>query len=503
MSLKVNILVNLISQVYVCLIGIIILPSYLHYMGAETYGLVGFFGVLQGWFQLLDIGLTPTMARETARFNGGASNSYRLRSLLRYFEGIFIGISLLVGGSIIIGASEIAKNWLKVQHLEIKDVQHSIMLMAIIVALRWVCGLYRSVINGFERFVWLSGFNITIATARYVMVIPFFIYFGSSPTQFFTYQLVLTVIEIVVLTFKTYSFLPPNFSDNNTNGESAHLGSVFKFSVGIAFSGTVWVLVTQIDKLLMSKILPLSNYAYFTMAVLVAGGVSFISGPISGALLPRLSKVAAQGQDDGVIHLYRNATQLVGIIAIPAALILAFFSEQVLFAWTGDSVVAREAAPILTLYALGNGILALNAFPYYLQYAKGDLYLHMIGNAFFLVALVPALIWATLRFGMTGAGFAWLGANVVYFCLWIPKVHHRFAKGLHSKWLIVDVGSIFLITLLGAVLIKRLIVWPCERLHIAELIMFVSMCLVIIASLSSSLVRNIIKVKYSTRFALK
>ena len=71
MSLKHNILSNYVSQIYVTVIGIVMVPLYLKYMGAEAYGLVGFFAMLQAWFQLLDMGLTPTMSRETARYRGG------------------------------------------------------------------------------------------------------------------------------------------------------------------------------------------------------------------------------------------------------------------------------------------------------------------------------------------------------------------------------------------------------------------------------------------------
>lgn len=89
MSLKKNILTNYVSQIYVTLIGIVMVPMYVRYMGAEAYGLVGFFAMLQACFQLLDMGLTPTMARETARFNGGATDALSLRRLLRAMEGIF------------------------------------------------------------------------------------------------------------------------------------------------------------------------------------------------------------------------------------------------------------------------------------------------------------------------------------------------------------------------------------------------------------------------------
>lgn len=68
MSLKRNILASYASQIYVTLAGLLILPVYLQYMGAEVYGLVGFFTMLQAWFNLLDMGRTPTVAREPTRF---------------------------------------------------------------------------------------------------------------------------------------------------------------------------------------------------------------------------------------------------------------------------------------------------------------------------------------------------------------------------------------------------------------------------------------------------
>ncbi|WP_210546248.1 lipopolysaccharide biosynthesis protein [Rhodoferax sp. PAMC 29310] len=501
MSLKRNILANYASQIYVTLIGIVMVPMYVKYMGAEAYGLVGFFAMLQAWFQLLDMGLTPTMARETARFNGGATDALSLRRLLRAMEGIFIGVAVLGGSAMVAGSGVIASSWLKVQQLPLTEVQHAIKLMALIVALRWVCGLYRGAINGFERLVWLSGFNIAMSTARFVLVIPFFIYVGTSPTQFFSYQLVLAVVEVVVLITKTYRLLPKVVAAKRTSWQWAPLRSVLKFSLSIAFTSSVWVLVTQTDKLVLSKLLPLSDYAYFTLAVLVASGVMAISGPISGALLPRMSKLAATGDDDGVIRLYRNATQLVGVIAIPAALMLAFFSEQVLWAWTGDAAIARQAAPVLTLYALGNGILALGAFPYYLQFAKGDLRLHMIGNAFFVLLLIPALIWATLHYGVIGAGWAWFGANAVYFLAWVPKVHRRFVKGLHTQWLLRDVGAIVLLTVLGALLAHSLVTWPHDRGQLAVGIAVMSLAMVAIAAIGSSLVRETIGSKWRARFA--
>lgn len=462
-------------------------------MGAEAYGLVGFYAMLQAWFQLLDMGLTPTMTRETARFNGGATDALSLRRLLRALEGVFIGIALLGGLAMVLASGSIANSWLKVQQLSLVEVQHAIILMAVIVALRWVCGLYRGAISGFERLVWLSGFNSAVATARFVMVIPVFVYVGISPSIFFSYQLLIAVLELLVLVVQTYRLLPVVNRGTHTPLQWEPLRGLLKFSLTIAFTSSAWVLVTQTDKLVLSKLLPLADYAYFTLAIMAANGVMLASGPISGALLPRMSKLAAEGDNTGLIHLYRNATQLMVVIAIPVALVLAIFAKEVLLAWTGDINVARKAAPVLTLYALGNGILTLSAFPFFLQFSKGKLRLHMIGSGLFVMLLIPILIWATMHHGVIGAGWAWLGVNVIYFLLWVPKVHGHFMPSLHGQWLLHDVGIAIAASSTVVAIIAGMHESPQNRLQLAQHLILITIALIAVAALSSSLMRSMAK----------
>lgn len=492
MKLKRNILANYVGQTYVALVGIAVLPLYLQYMGAEAYGLVGFFILLQSLFQLLDIGLSPTLSRESARFNGREGDARRLRRLLHVMEILFLLVALPACVGIVAFSEEISTRWLQVQQLDITEVKRAIELMAVIAALRLVSGLYRGVISGFERQVWLNGFNMLTATGRFVLVIPFFVYVGSKPTHFFTYQLLFALVEFVVLVIQAYRWLPRAVCVGTSSAAEISIRETLKFSVSIAFTSAVWLLITNIDRLLLSRILPLSDYAYFSLAVLLASGVTLLTAPVSIALLPRLASLQAKGDEQGLIRLYGNATQLVAVTALPFASLIAFFPAQVLWAWTGDAELAQHAAQVLRLYALGNGVLAIGAFPYYLQYAKGDLRMHLMGNALFLVVLIPVLVWSTLDYGALGAGWTWLGLNAIYFLLWTPVVHRRFGRRLHSRWLRRDVGSVALATLTGAILFDWLFTWPEDRMSVIASLIVCGVSLGLLAMAASSWARGVI-----------
>ena len=443
MSLKKNISANYASQIYVIVISIVIVPFYIKYMGAEAYGLVGFFMILQAWFSLLDMGLTPTIQRETARFQSGATDALSFRRLVSAIECVFFVVALNGGGFLFMASTYVAHNWLQANHLPINEVQIAIKLMAIIVALRWMGGLYRGVISGSERLVWLGGYNAFIATLRFVGVLPFLQLVGTTPTFFFGYQLGVAVLELMIILLKAYRLLPVIPIGKRLAWSWAPLKPVFSFSLSIAFASFVWILGSQTDRLILSKILSLEKYGYFTLAILVASGVWSISGPVSSVIMPRLAKLEADCDYVGLISVYRQATQLVAIVASASSITIAFCAEQLLWAWTGDNVVAHNAAPILRLYAMGNGIWAVSAFPYYLQYAKGDLRLHLIGISLFVLS-IPSIFWAASQYGGVGAGYVWLVTNIIYFITWVPIVHHRFEKGLNAKWFGRDVLAIYL-----------------------------------------------------------
>ena len=489
LTLKKNIIANYAGQMYVAVVGIAMVPFYLRHLGVEAYGLVGFFAMMQVWFQVLDIGLTQTMSREAARYRGEATDALGLRRLLRSLEGIFLAIGIAGAVGIGFGAPGIAAGWLKVQHIDLGEVRQAVILMGILASLRWICGLYRGVINGFEKLVWLNAFNIAVATARFMLVIPLLMYVSASALVFFEFQLGVAVVELLFLIGKTYQLLPAA-GGVRQSWQWAPLRPVLKFSLGVAFTSSAWVLLTQVDKLILSKLLPLGEYGVFTLAVVIASTVTLISGPISAALQPRMTNISASGTPADLVALYRLGTQLVGIISVPTTLLLVFFPVQALMIWTGNPVIAANGAQVLRLYALGNGILIFAAFPYYLQFARGVLRLHVMGNVLFLLTLLPTLVWAASTYGATGAGYAWAGSSFAYFAFWVPVVHRHFLPGRHVMWLLHDVAPTVVLPTVFAVAMVYLVSWPANRFAAFMTMAAIGVAMIVISASATGLGRQ-------------
>jgi O-antigen/teichoic acid export membrane protein len=483
MSLKKNIIANYISQIFIVTISIITLPRLIIIVGSEAYGLIGFFALMQSWLMLLDLGMSPTLTREIARFKGGVLDAFNLLHFFKIMKKIFIGLAILVTVLILLASDFIVTSWLKTEYIPYEVLIKSVMFMGFVLAVRWISSIYRAAVIGFEKLVWFSFFNVFFAVLRFIVVFPVLIFISHSPTIFFVYQLIVSVLELVVLAFYVGKLLPN--STKSGENQIRPLKEVMGFSLTIAFTSAVWVIITQTDKLILSKLLPLSDYGYYSLAVQVAGAITLLSGPISSAILPRLTALEAERKYIDLISLYRSSTRLIVIIVGTVSLILIFFSKEVIFMWTGNLIMVEKVSKYVFLYAIGNFFLAVAAFPYYLQYAKGNLRFHLYGNIVFGGLLVPSLIIVVNRYGGIGAGYVWIGVNAVYLFLWVPFINNYFVKGLNKEWYLNDILRIIVPASLMAYVLSYFLPSTTNRIFIFFELSFVGI-LILLTSLVAS-----------------
>jgi O-antigen/teichoic acid export membrane protein len=445
--LKRDVLINYISQLYMAALNVLVVPIYLKLLGAEAYGLIGVFIMAQGLMQILDIGLSATLSREATKYIVSPETAPTFRYIFDKVSKFFLIISLLLVVVLLPLANKYALDWFNYSSLNPNDVSISISLIIIIVALRFLITPMKSILLGLEKHVWLNIVVIIMGSLKYLGVIPLIIFYSKAPTVFFIYELCIAVIEAAVISFYTFRLLPKkDLVRAKQLAKTETTSKVIKFSLAHGFVAMIWLVLTQVDRVVLSKVLPLDQFGYFSAVATAASGIMLLSSPLSRALLPRMTALLTQKDLEGLIQIYRKSTRLLSMSVVPIGILIMGFSAELLWLWTGNAELAVYGKNVLFWYALGNTVLVVAAFPYYLQFAYGELKFHVWGNIVSLTIGLPLIVVLTLEHGAVGAGISWASLQITSFFIFTYLVHKRFLANVHWRWLLMDVMPGFIIS---------------------------------------------------------
>jgi O-antigen/teichoic acid export membrane protein len=429
-SLKRNVIANYLGQGWSGLIGLAFVPLYIKYLGIEAYGLIGIFALLQAWLTLLDMGMTPTLNREMARFTAGAHTPQSIRDLLRSLEIVCFGVAALIGVLVWAASGWLAADWLRAEKLPIDVVAQAIAIMGGVAAFRFVEGIYRGAILGLQRQVFFNVVNAVLSSVRAVGAITVLAWVSPTIEAFFIWQGVVSIVSIAILAFAAHGSLPTTPQPARFSRQA--LMDIRHFAGGMMATTFLAILLTQVDKVLLSKLISLEAFGYYTLAGTVVTTIGMLIAPITQAFYPRFTELVANGGHQELVQTYHRSAQLVTVLAAPVALMLIFFAKELLVLWTGNVVLANEVAPILALLAAGTLLNGLMHIPYMLQLAHGWSGFAARVNLVAVAVLVPTILWVTPRYGAIGAAWVWALLNAGYVLIGIHFMYRRLLPD--EKW---------------------------------------------------------------------
>lgn len=437
-----NVLANSVGQLYNVLIGILMLPVFYQpdVLGAAGVGLIGFYTMLMVWFNLLDLGLTPTINRETTRFLGGYTDCSHYLSLLSPLLLFFAALTLVATGLLLWQLPVQAAAWRLDTALNPAEFSLVLQLIGCTLGLRLFGAILRGLLNGAEVLVWLNAMNTLVVTIRFVLVLPVMAWLGYSLLVFFAVQLLAALLELLLLCHKSWRVLQPHLTPWQFSWQP--LQQSLGFSLTATLLGVLGVALSQTDKLLLYATLPLTASGELALAVSLSSGVLLLGTMVAGALLPRLTALYQQpaGATSPVapvafVDLYLKSAQGVAVLVLPACLVIASGGHNLLLAWTGSSAHSAALPELLRWYALGSGLMVMNAFAYYVQFAAGELRYHLISQSTSLLLwLVFLLVWLP-ELGAVGAAQGFLLLQLAQLLIYVPLVHRRYLPGWHWRWL--------------------------------------------------------------------
>lgn len=436
--IRINVIANLVGQAWSSVIGLIFVPIYIGLMGFDSYGLIGLYISLQSIFQILDLGLSPTMNREMARYAAMAGQENEARDFVRTLEIGYWIIGVAIGLILILMAPILATQWIRSERLSIEVVTQAVVSMGVMTALQWPLTFYGSGLLGLQRQVLLNGINIVFSTLNNFGVVLILTFVSPSIIAFFQWQIAISAIRVIILTLSLWRNLPK--SERHPRVKLKFVSDVWRFAAGMSGLSITSVILTQMDKLILSRLLGLEVVGYYTLAGVIANGITIAVNPVFNAVFPRFSELVATKDYSSLQNLYHRGSQIIAILVVPLAAVVAIFSANILLVWTGNPATAQIVAPIVSMLTIGTGLNGLVTTPYALQLAYGKTKMLFVINCVAVALLLPMTVLLSLKFGAIGAASVWVTLNISYILLFVPLTHNLFMKGQTRRWFVNDIG---------------------------------------------------------------
>ena len=471
--IKKNIIANIAGRAWAFLSVYLFVPLYLKFLGVEAYGLVGFYSALLGVLAFADMGFTATLNREMARLSVRNDSDGEMRDLLRTYELTYLFVSIALAISIWILSPLIVTHWLQSSLLQPQEITMAIQLMGVAIAFQLPSGLYIGGLMGLQRQVEANRLQIAWSIYRGLGGVLVLCLLSPTIIAFASWQLVSNALYCFLSRRNLWQTLYFVSTQHVTRFKWQVFRDTWRYGAGMAAMAVVSILLTQTDKLAVSKMLPLDMMGFYTLAGSLAVVPLMMAGPIALAVFPRLAVLVVEGDRLELVRLYHQASRLVALSVIPSGITLAFFAGDFIRAWTGLPATAVKTELTASLLIVGQSMQAVTLIPFYLALAHGDVRLNLKIGVASIILITPLLIYLIARFGIVGAGLSWVIMNVCTLPPYMYFLHRRFMRGEFLTWCIFGIGLPILTALPFVVLGRLFIPYSESRLMTFVIVGFV------------------------------
>lgn len=431
--LSSSVLVGIFSRGWSAFLSIALVPLYIRILGVESYAAIGFFGSLQGVLFLLDIGLAPMLTREIARrpLHESRERKY-LADLVRTLEIAYWGLASIAGAVLIIFTPTIINSWINPSSLSSDELRLAFAYGAVSLLLQWPSVLYSAGLAGLHKQATLGWMAVIFGTLRTCGSAIVLYFFSGTLSAFFAWQILVSTAQTVSMAMLLYRALPQIRSEGKLNLRAVSTNRHFAGAMGlIAVFST---LATQLDKIVLSKVVTLENFGYYMLAWSVSSAIYVVVTPVFSVLYPRFSTLSASGSNEQVSDLYNFGSEVMSFLVVPLAAFLLFFSDSLLNAWMQNQRITQSVAATLCVLTVGNAINGMMNIPYAVQLAMGRTRLPIVANLAGVLGLVPAIFFLGRSEGIVGAALAWLLFNLLYLVSCQYITHRTILSGGLVRW---------------------------------------------------------------------
>ncbi len=429
-KLRANIVANYLGKLWSVASIYLFVPLYIQALGMSAYGLIAFHGVALAILFVADAGLSAAFSRQAARVN----NRAELLNQLKSTETLLFA-ALIVGGALMMAAAPwVARHWLKPSaDVPEETVILCLRLMPLALVPQVAMSLYMGGLMGRQRQVAANGWQSAFTAARAAgVLLP--LAWRPELSTFFAWQVACGWCFLVMVRHALHRDIAGGHQASSGHFSWDSVRVMGGYAAGMFAMALISGLNTQLDRLVVSRLRPLEEFALYSLAATLAQIPTMITAPVSAALLPRLTQLVEAGDNIGLRRLYRLGTLAIAALATASAGLIALFANELLALWLPGQALPDHIGAVVAVLALGGLLLALQLMPFQLSLAHGHNATNVKLGLATLVVSVPLQVFLTLQFGLVGAAVPWALVGLVGFVFLGIALNRRFQSGTLRHW---------------------------------------------------------------------
>lgn len=348
-QLKLGAILSYVNILVGVIVGLGYTPIMIRLLGQSEFGLYSLIGSLVAYLSVLDMGLGNTIVRYVSRNRavGDKKSESELNGLFLAIYSVIGLITLIIGSILYFNVNNMFGATLSIDQIE----RAKIMMILLIfnIAISFPLSVFASLMQAYERFIFLRIFNIISVLLKPIIALPF-LFMGYGAVTLVVTATIVNIACLLTNVYYCFKYLDIHFS-------KGHFEKIFLYEIaGYAFFIFLNAIVDRIywgtGQFILGMVSGTIQVAIYAIAMQFLNMYMQFSSAISGVILPKVTIMVANGTTkveltNLMVKIGRLQYIIIGYILVMFFLV----GKEFIYLWAGENYLS--AYPMILILMIG------------------------------------------------------------------------------------------------------------------------------------------------------
>lgn len=375
-------------------------PFVIRLLGAESYGVFILVGLIPGYFNFADFGMSigsTKFGSEAYAENSpeGEGKVVRTAALIAFLTSLPFAVGIFLSSFPIIV-------WLKIPEQMRLEAGFALKITAITFLLNILCSIFNTPQLARLRMD-LNTFVNTGFRLLGIILVPIVLYLGGGIVG-----AVLVLMISALLTLFGHIFISGKLLNELFRFSISReiVKPLLRFGYPLVISGIAAILLVNLEKIVLTKAASVEVLAYYTVAFTFANMATLFSSSMIQSLIPAFSQLFKPEKKSELNKLFARSLKINIIFLIPLLMFLSVIAEPFFTVWAG-AIYGLKSSPPFYILLCGLFFNVIAYVPHSVLMASGrtDIFAKIYWLELFPYIFLITIL--TYKFGAKGAALAW------------------------------------------------------------------------------------------------